>query len=181
MLANRKTRKDKLNFMPATIKVSDELLAKLGATAGDFEEKITAHLAKEKTLTEANAELAKAGTEAKEKITALETKLSATPPKAEAFKLSAEDRAAIVSDLKTEAKTAAAQEVSAAIAKAGTGAVGTGKTEDTSGNGDQKPAATDYKGQWDKDENIRAEFIEFGAYEAFKKAESKYRIKIVGR
>lgn len=180
MLANRKTRKDKLNFMPATIKVSDELLTKLGATAGDFEEKLTAALAKIKTLAEANADLAKAGTEAKEKIAALEGKI-AIPAKVEAFKLSAEDRAAIVSDLKVEAKTAAAQEVSAAIAKAGAGAVGTGQTQDTSGNGEQKPAATDYKGQWEKDENIRAEFIEFGAYEAFKKAESKYRIKIVGR
>jgi hypothetical protein len=106
------------------VKISEETLKALGATAGDVEDKIKALIAANaKAQTDLDAAQASAS-EFTVKIEAIEGRLKAV--EARKLEVSAEDRTAIVAAATAEAKKAASSEVSAAIAKVGVNAVSAG-------------------------------------------------------
>jgi seryl-tRNA synthetase len=111
------------------VKISEETLKALGATAGDVEDKIKALIAANaKAQTDLDAAQASAS-EFTVKIEAIEGRLKAV--EARKLEVSAEDRTAIVAAATAEAKKAASSEVSAAIAKVGVNAVSAGAGDDT--------------------------------------------------
>ena len=82
-----------------------------------------------------------------------------------------------VAKANAEAETIAAKAVSSAIARAGQSGLAPNKPQSEGNETKPQPAADDYKGQWEASENIRAEFISFKSYEAFKRAEANGQIK----
>lgn len=113
------------------------------------------------------------------KLTALEARISALEAKAD--KAPSVDVDAIVAKAVAQADVNAnaisAKAVSAAIARAGQAGLAPNKPETEGNETTNKPAADDYKAQWDADANIRAEFITLKTYEAFMRAQAAGQTK----
>lgn len=158
--------------MPTTLKISDELLQKLGATATDFEAKVEA------LLTEGEAAAAKAKDQGDgfatlvKRVDAMETTLKAVQDGKVKIDASVLE---MLTTKATEAGTiAASKEVSAAIAKAGGAALGGGKKEDD--KAEDAPDKNDPEAVWKASKDIRDEFITLDNYKAFHKATNEGRV-----
>lgn len=111
-----------------TLKLQEDTLKAIGATAADADEKI---LALVQANTKAKEDLKTAETASSDftvKITAIEDRLKAV--EARKLEVSAEDRQTILAAATAEAKKAASAEVSAAIAKVGVNALRAGNGDD---------------------------------------------------
>jgi hypothetical protein len=154
-------------------KLSDETLNALGATAGDAEDKIKALIsANAQSKTDLEAAKATSG-EWSVKINALEDRVKAV--EARKVEVSADQKAAILTEAKEAGKLAGAEATSAAIAKAGVGAVSAGKKEDDKA---EQVDPSDPKARWAADANLRDEFITEANWLAYAKAESQGRVKL---
>jgi hypothetical protein len=155
--------------MPTTIKVSEELLSKFGATAADFEEKVMAAL---KSQEEAKASEDKWDVAIKKlngTIEAMEGRVKAVEGRT--ITVSAEELAKITTAAQTEASKVASQ----ILSKAGSQAMNGGGKEDD-GNKD-KADPNDPKAMWDANANLREEFVEFKNWETFHKANAEGRVR----
>ena len=151
------------------IKITDEQAAKLGISSfKDLEARITGG---KKADAELSA-LSDSVSSLSAKVKALESSV-ANLPKIDADALVKQ----AVEKANAEAVQISAKAVSAAIAKAGQSGLAPNKPETEGNDSKQAPAADDYQGQWDASENIRAEFITFKSYAAFKRAEANGQIK----
>jgi hypothetical protein len=145
------------------IKLSDEQMAKLGiASFEDLEAKLGSAKSGDAQLKSFDAKL----TDFNTRMEAMEAALESLPKV---------DAKAIVSDAVAQAnasaETIAAKHVSAAVARAGQSGLAPNKPSTEGNDSTPKPAADDYKAQWEASENIRAEFITLKTYEAFMKAD----------
>jgi len=150
------------------IKISDEQAAKLGITSFEELEAKLAGIPKLKAENEAFLG----------RITTLETGLAEV--RALISDLQKIDTAALKAEIlaaaKTESLTIASQEVSKAIARTGGKGIAGNKDETDGSEGKPQIAADDYKGQWNSNANLRAEFLgKFSTYEAFMKADAEGR------
>ncbi len=149
------------------IKISDEQAAKLGITTFDELEAKLTELSCVRVVNKTLSDELKALTPRLDSL----DKAFAELPKI--------DTSAIVTEAVNKSTAAygviAERAVSAAIARAGTqGLAPNQPATDGTEAGKPEPAANDYKGQWDKDANLRDEFLgRFSLYEGFKKAEAK--------
>lgn len=152
-----------------TLKVSEELLTKFGASATDFEEKANAILG-ERTKLQSEA------TEFKSLFASLETKVNDLSAKIDAGIVVNE---ATKKELTAAAEAAGCKAATAVIAKAGTTSVTTSKTETgTESDKALDVEAEDAKAIWDSNKNIRAEFVSFEAFEKWHTASKQGRIKL---
>jgi hypothetical protein len=116
-----------------TIKLTDETLKALGATATDAEVKILALLAADADAKTKLAESASQFEKLTASIGALDDRLKAVEGAAVKVPIvSAEDRKAIIEEAKKEAKATASSETAAIIAKAGVKALPAGAPQGTS-------------------------------------------------
>lgn len=153
-----------------TLKLSDEQAQKLGITT--MEEAISllesANTNKAK-LSETETELSAYA----EKFSAIETRLKAVEGRS--VTISAEDKAAII----TEAKSEAAVKVVEALAKFGGKSIGGSEKTDESSEGKNEPAADDYEGQWKANhQGCADQFTSKDAFIAYKKAVASGSVKI---
>lgn len=164
-----------------TLKLTDELLAKIGVTT---EKEALALLesskpnadklaSKDKDITELRADLSKAV----ERLSVVEGRK---------VELSAADKSALATEMKgspeilAAVKAAAQTETTAILAKFGGKPVGQGdKPADVTDPEKGKVIAPDdFKAQWDADENLRSEFFDnFKVYEAYAKANANGQIR----
>jgi hypothetical protein len=161
-----------------TIKISDETLKAFGATAADFEEKVLASVkAKEKT-DEENSDLRARVEKLEKEFFALSARVAKLEASTDIGKITDAIKPALIEAAKDAAKVVASTTVGEAIAKAGVQSVASGAKENTA-NSPQKPAAEDYKGQWEADATLKDTFLDFASFEAFKKAEAKGQVNIL--
>jgi len=112
-----------------TIKLSDETLQALGATATDAEAKILALAKANATLTAQNEGFSALASEVKALFAAQDAKIAALDARKVEAVVSAADRTAIIDAAKAEAKIVAASEVAAVIAKAGVQSIKAGDAD----------------------------------------------------
>lgn len=150
------------------LKITDEQAAKLGISSfEDLEKALNRGAKAEADVTEFKA--------LSDKVLASFDKFKA---ECNASKINIEDVISqAVEKANAQAETIAAKAVSAAIARAGQSGLAPNKPQGEGNDTKPQPAADDFKGQWDASENIRAEFISFKSYEAFKRAEANGQIK----
>lgn len=152
----------------AMFKITDEQAAKLGISSFEDLEKALSRGAKAEGIVDGfEAKI----TELAKTVSKLESRIGENKIDVDAIVSQAVAKANI------EAETIAAKAVSSAIARAGQSGLAPNKPQSEGNETKPQPAADDYKGQWDASESIRAEFISFKSYEAFKRAEANGQIK----
>lgn len=116
-----------------TVKLSDETLKAIGATAADAEEKIVALAKANATLTAQNEGFSALASEVTAKFTAFESRFTALENRKVEAVMTVADRTALtdaIAAAKAEARIVAASEVAAVIAKAGVQSIKAGDAED---------------------------------------------------
>lgn len=156
------------------IKVSEDTLKKFGATATDFEEKLSAHIAGLTAKSESSGSFDVAIKEVKDAISGMETRLKAMEGKK--FTMSEEDITKIVDGAKSAAQTVASQTAAQILAKSGGGKEALGGGNKADDGKEDKVDASDAKAMWDADKNLRTEFVEFKYWETFHKAQADGRV-----
>jgi len=194
--------------MQTTLKLSDEVLKRLGATAGDAEAKILALLGQLEAVGKLAATAGQpnflkevADGKSNESFAALAQAVAGLPAivqgitaKLESFEarikavedrkvsLAADERATIVTEATTAARDVAAKEVSAAIAKVGVQSVTAGgKADDKADDKAGTPVGADYAAHYKASAALQEEFSSAETYAAFKKAEARGAVRISGR
>lgn len=168
-----------------TVKLSEENLKAIGATAGDAEEKLAAFI-KAKSKSEADVKVSiDDAREFRADIGEIKDRLKAVETREVKAVVSAEDHKAILDAASASAKDVAAKEVSSAIAKVGVNSVAAGNPGDenpgtppkagaTLSNEDMK--ATDAETIWKTNASIRDEFMVKEAFLAFHRANIEGRV-----
>lgn len=157
------------------VKLSDEDAAALGVRhPDDAVAKLKEAAGMDELLKQADKEAASM----KETITALEARLKAVEEKIGAIvpaaAIAAEDRASILK----EARDLASKDFHAFVAKIGTVSLPQSAGVESEAVQARLVAPDDYKGQWENDENLKAEFASWEVYAAFKAAMDSGRVRI---
>lgn len=157
------------------LKLTDEDAAKYGCkTIEDLHKSLANAVASDELL--ANA--AKEAQAMNEKLNAFEARLAALEKQLAETKpasaIATEDRAAIIA----EAIEQAGKNMHAFVAKIGTAALPQSQGVESEAINAKLVAPDDYKGQWEADQKLQAEFSSFEVYAAFKAAMDNGRVRI---
>lgn len=154
-----------------TLKLTDEQMAALGVNSVEDVMAVIQN-AQATTAKLAEVEKAKAAMEAEHE--ALKTQVAALAAKIEAI-----GKPVDIEALRKEILAEADKNLCAYVAKIGTQALPNKETPPDVSAGDKKEvAADDYKGQWEASEDLKAEFLSFESYVAFKRASDEGRVRV---
>lgn len=154
-----------------TLKLTDEQMAAMDAKS--VEDVMAVIQSAQATAAElAEVKKAKAAMEAEHET--LKAQVAALAAKIEAI-----GKPVDVAAMRAEILAEANKSMCAYVSKLGAQALPSGEVPPDVSAGDKKQiAADDYKGQWEASEDLRAEFVSFESYAAFKRASDDGRVRV---